>query len=147
MDAILFIGIQATGKSTFYKQNFADTHLRINLDMLRTRHRESLILQACLEAKQSFVIDNTNPTQADRHRYIALAKPLGFNIIGYYFQSKVKEAIARNNLREGKAGIPEKGIFATQRRLETPNYLEGFDQLYYATLVENNGFTVQVCGK
>ncbi|MEZ5672987.1 MAG: hypothetical protein R3E08_11665 [Thiotrichaceae bacterium] len=147
MDAILFIGIQATGKSTFYKQNFADTHLRINLDMLRTRHRESLILQACLEAKQSFVIDNTNPTQADRHRYIALAKPLGFNIIGYYFQSKVKEAIARNNLRQGKACIPEKGIFATQRRLEIPNYSEGFDQLYGVALVENNGFTVQAWEK
>ena len=143
MDAILFIGIQATGKSTFYKQNFADTHVRINLDMLRTRPRETIILQACLDAKQSFVVDNTNPTSANRQKYILLAKPLGFTIIGYYFQSKVKEAIARNNLREGKACIPEKGILATRGRLEIPNYSEGFDQLYYVTLTENQSFTVK----
>jgi predicted kinase len=143
MDAILLIGIQATGKSTFYKQNFADTHLRINLDMLRTRHREAIILQACLDAKQSFVVDNTNPTQANREKYISLAKPLGFKIIGYYFQSKVREAIMRNRLREGKACIPEKGILATRGRLEIPNYSEGFDQLYAVTMLENHGFMVK----
>lgn len=143
MEAILLMGIQATGKSTFYKQNFADTHLRINLDMLRTRHREALILNACLEAKQSFVVDNTNPRQLDRHRYISVAKPLGFTIIGYYFQSKVSEAMGRNKLRQGKACIPEKGILATRARLEIPNYSEGFDQLYYVTLAEQFKFVVK----
>lgn len=143
MEAILFTGIQATGKSTFYKQNFVDTHIRINLDMLRTRHREAIILQACLDAKQSFVVDNTNPTLANRQKYIGLAKPLGFTIIGYYFQSRVKEAIARNNLRTGKACIPEKGILATRGRLEIPNYTEGFDHLYYVTLAENQSFVVK----
>ena len=143
MEAILFTGIQATGKSTFYKQNFVDTHIRINLDMLRTRHREAIILQACLDAKQSFVVDNTNPTLANRQKYIGLAKPLGFTIIGYYFQSKVKEAIARNNLRTGKACIPEKGILAIRGRLEIPNYTEGFDHLYYVTLAENQSFVVK----
>jgi len=39
MEAIIFIGIQATGKSTFYKDNFFKTHIRINLDMLKTRKR------------------------------------------------------------------------------------------------------------
>lgn len=143
MEAILLMGIQATGKSTFYKHNFADTHLRINLDMLHTRHREALILNACLEAKQSFVVDNTNPRQLDRQRYISVAKPMGFTIIGYYFQSKVNEAMARNKLRPGKAYIPENGILATQRRLEIPNYSEGFDQLYYVTLAEQFKFVVK----
>lgn len=143
MDAIILMGIQATGKSSFYKQNFADTHVRINLDMLGTRHREALILNACLEAKQSFVVDNTNPRQLDRQRYISVAKPLGFTMIGYYFQSKVNEAMARNKLRQGKACIPEKGILATRGRLEIPNYSEGFDQLYYVTLAEQFKFVVK----
>ena len=60
MEAVLFIGIPASGKSAFFKERFFDTHVRINLDMLKTRRRESLILRACLEGKQSFVIDNTN---------------------------------------------------------------------------------------
>ncbi len=66
MEAILFIGIPATGKSTFYKCYFADTHVRINLDMLKTRRREDILLQAGLKAKQRFVVDNTNPTRANR---------------------------------------------------------------------------------
>jgi hypothetical protein len=31
MEAVLFIGIQAAGKSTFYRQRFADTHIRLQL--------------------------------------------------------------------------------------------------------------------
>ena len=34
MEAIIFTGIQATGKSTFYKQNFFNSHVRISLDLL-----------------------------------------------------------------------------------------------------------------
>jgi transcriptional regulator with XRE-family HTH domain len=37
VEAIIFVGIQASGKSTFYRERFFDTHLRINLDMLKTR--------------------------------------------------------------------------------------------------------------
>ncbi len=36
MDATLFIGIHGSGKSTFLAQEFADTHIRVNFDMLRT---------------------------------------------------------------------------------------------------------------
>ena len=54
--AILFTGIQATGKSSFYRERFFHTHVRINLDMLRTRHRERVLLRARLEALQPFVV-------------------------------------------------------------------------------------------
>jgi hypothetical protein len=56
-EMIVFVGIQATGKSSFYQQKFAASHMRINLDMLKTRHREKILLHACIEAKQSFVVD------------------------------------------------------------------------------------------
>jgi hypothetical protein len=71
MEAILFIGIQAVGKSTFYKERFFTTHVRINLDMLKTRHRELLLLQACIAARQPFVVDNTNIFKRDRARSAA----------------------------------------------------------------------------
>lgn len=74
MEAVIFVGIQATGKSTFYVDRFFKTHVRINLDMLKTRHRERVLLDACLAAKQRFVVDNTNPTVADRSAYIQAAK-------------------------------------------------------------------------
>ena len=62
MEAVIFIGMQATGKSSFYLARFFHSHIRINLDMLKTRHREGLLLRACLEMQQPFVVDNTNPT-------------------------------------------------------------------------------------
>jgi hypothetical protein len=59
MQALIFTGIQTSGKTTFYRERFFETHIRISLDMLRTRNREQILLQACLEARQPFVKDNT----------------------------------------------------------------------------------------
>jgi predicted kinase len=134
MEAILFIGIQAVGKSTFYKECFFTTHVRINLNMLKTRPREMLLLQACLAAKQPFVVDNTNVLKRERARYIELARPAGFRIVGYYFQSRLQDALQRNRQRTGKANIPEKGVIAKHQHLEIPTYAEGFDQLYYVII-------------
>ena len=103
MEAVIFVGIQGTGKSTFYKERFFDTHIRINLDMLRTKNRERLILEACLTAKQKFVVDKMNLTEEKRQKYINKAKEFGFKVVGYYFQTSLEKAIARNNQRIGKA--------------------------------------------
>lgn len=143
MEAIIFVGLQASGKSTFYKERFFDTHVRINLDMLRTRHRERLLLRTCIEMKQRFVVDNTNSTSAQRAGYIATARAAGFAVIGYYFDSSVSECIARNNRREGAARIPVIGIYASAKKLQVPAPAEGFDTLYYVRIEGERGFVVE----
>ena len=143
MEAVIFIGVQASGKSTFCKQRFYDTHLRINLDMLRTKHRENLLLSACLEAKQNFVIDKTNPTAEARSKYIQLAKLHKFKVIGYYFQSKLEDALQRNAGRDGKAKIDERGVRGVFSKLELPTFAEGFDKLFYVWIDEHNEFVVE----
>jgi len=95
MEGVIFTGIQASGKSTFFQRFFSKTHIRISLDMLRTRHRESILVNACIEAKQPFVIDNTNPSVADRRRYIVILQDNGFEIKGYYFRSNISECSGR----------------------------------------------------
>lgn len=60
MEAVIFCGVQASGKSGFYRERFFRTHVRVSLDLLRTRHREKLFLHLCLESGQRFVVDNTN---------------------------------------------------------------------------------------
>src|SRR5262245_52287755 len=105
MEAVIFIGIQSTGKSTFFQQRFFATHVRINLDMLKTRNRERILLAACFEAKQPFVVDNTNVTREARAEYISQAKASRFRVIGYYFKSALQSAIERNDRRSGKARI------------------------------------------
>jgi predicted kinase len=143
MESVILIGIQGSGKSTFCCRRFFDTHVRISLDMLRTRHREALLLRACLEGKQKFVVDNTNITAADRQRYIVLAKSAGFSIAGYYFSSGLNEALTRNRQRTGKARIPDKGVAGTYRRLELPRMDEGFDRLYYVRIAGTDEFIVE----
>lgn len=87
-----------------------------------------------LQAKQPCVIDNTNPTRIGRGRYLEAFKAYRFVVTGYYFQSNLEACLERNSLREGREIIPEKGIKGTHRRLELPDYAEGFDHLYYVML-------------
>jgi predicted kinase len=142
VEAVIFVGIQASGKSSFYRARFFDTHLRINLDMLKNRHREQLLLDACIEAKQPFVVDNTNPSVEERARYIERARSGGFRVVGYYFCSRPRESLVRNEQRTGKARIPEKGILGTYKRLRVPAVEEGFDELYRVHTDETNSFVV-----
>ena len=143
MEAVIFAGAQASGKSTFYKQRFFETHVRINLDMLRTRRREDLLLRACIEAKQPLVVDNTNATAEARTRYIEPAKAAGFTVVGYYFRSRIGECIKRNSLREGRTRVPDKAIGATIKRMQLPSLAEGFDALYYVRIDEDGEFVVE----
>src|SRR5262249_7961319 len=125
MEAVIFIGLQGAGKSTFYHERFFATHMRINLDMLKTRRRERQFLQVCIETGQKFVVDNTNPTRTDRQVYIEAAKKAGFRVIGYYFDSTIEECKRRNEKRPGKERIPVPGILAAARRMEVPSKDEG----------------------
>jgi predicted kinase len=145
MEAVILIGIQGAGKSTFYLQRFLDTHIRINLDMLKTRYREQVFLQACLLAKQPFVVDNTNVLASERAQYIVPAREAGFRIVGYYFPVPVRHAIGRNQKREGKKKIPVKGILGTYKRLQPPRREEGFDVLHCVTVTETNEFLLADC--
>jgi predicted kinase len=142
MEAVIFVGIQASGKTTFYRQRFFDSHIRISLDVLRTRHREQILFSACLEAKQPFVIDNTNPLPIDRARYIEPARAAGFRVVAYFFETTLKDAIRRNNQRAGKQKIPVPAIAGALRKLQPPTKEEGFDELFTVTITPENRFVV-----
>ncbi len=142
MEMVLFIGLQASGKSSFYRERFFRTHVGVNLDMLKTRHREMLLIKACLEGQTRFVVKNTNVTRAEREPYIAPARNANFRIIGYFFESDVHEAIERNHARPEVDRVPVVGIFAANKRLELPDRAEGFDELWAVRFSGANSFTV-----
>ena len=144
MQLIIFTGVQAYGKSSFYLLNFYHSHLRINLDMLKTRHRENIIFEACLTSKTKMVIDNTNPTREDRARYIGRAKDAGFEVISYYFETDLNSTLERNCHREGKANIPEVGVRATFKKLEVPSLDEGYDEMFRVKIVGNREFSINL---
>jgi predicted kinase len=115
MEIIIFCGIQASGKTTFYKEHFFKTHMRISLDQLHTRNKEQVFINACFSVQQRFVVDNTNPTKAERAKYITAAKSHKYKVIGYYFK--------------------------TNNKLEPPVFSEGFDELYSVEII-NDGFEI-----
>jgi predicted kinase len=140
MEAVVFVGLQASGKSSFYKERFFATHVRISLDLLRTRNRERRLLTVCLETQQPFVIDNTNPTREERAKYIDAAKSAKYSVVGFYFRSKAEDCLARNQQRTDR--VPDVGLLSTAKKLELPTLEEGFDTLKYVRLTEA-GFVVE----
>ncbi len=142
MKGVILVGLQASGKSSFYLSNFFKSHLCLSMYMLRTRHRESILFNACLESKQPVVIDNTNPTKEEREKYISRFKDHRFEVVGYYFASNLSDCLERNASREGKDRIPDVGLKGTYNKLELPEYSEGFDVLYYVTM-KNGVFKVE----
>lgn len=145
-EAVIFCGIQASGKTQFYKRVFLDTHVRISLDLLKTRHRERALLVTCLQTTQSFVVDNTNATKEERARYIAPARSGGFEVVGYLFETTPRAAIGRNSRRVGKQQIPVGGLLGTFKRLQRPSPSEGFDRLYRVRIDPEGAFLVDELG-
>ena len=142
MEAVIFVGVQGSGKTTFYRDQFLHTHVRLSLDLLRTRHRQRVLLDACLTTQQRFVIDNTSVLRRERAVYIAASKAARFQVVGYYFEAELEAALKRNGQMTGKQLIPTKGIMATFRRLEPPELEEGFDRLYRVRIGSGNEWIV-----
>ncbi|WP_035609053.1 AAA family ATPase [Haloferula sp. BvORR071] len=141
MEVVLFIGIPASGKSSFYRERFAGSHLRVNRDMLKTRYRELSLYQWCLEHEQSCVIDNTNSTREVRTPWLRPAQERGLKITGYFFQSRIQDCLERNRQRRGADRIPDVGVRDHHARLELPSLEEGFTELHFVSMTEE-GFTI-----
>src|SRR5262245_4360579 len=139
MEAIVLCGVQASGKTTLYRDRFLATHVRISMDLLRTRAREAAFLALCLETRQPFVVDNTNPTPAERRRYVEPARAAGFRVIGYLVEVDAAVAFARNAERSGLARVSEQGEAGTAERFIRRSTEEGFDEPWHATAPADGG--------
>lgn len=139
-ELILLIGIPAAGKSTFAREQLFDTHVRLNLDMLRTRVKEMRLLEACLKSRISCMVDNTNITRAGRARSIPLAKTARFRVTGYCLETSLETALRQNLQRERH--VPNYAIEARHNDQELPTLEEKFDELHRVQL-QDGGFVVQ----
>lgn len=144
---VILMGLQGAGKTTFFQRRFGEGYTHISMDRLRNnRHpaqQQLHLLREALAEGRSAVVDNTNPTVAERAPLIALGREFAARIVGYFFEPHVAGSLARNRQREGKARVPDVAIFATRKRMQPPTYAEGFDQLYTVRIDPDGEFVVQ----
>lgn len=133
LELIIFVGLQASGKSTYYYEHFAATHVHVSKDLMknvRSREmRQRQMIGDALAAGKSVVVDNTNPTPAVREPLIEIGRRHRARVVAFYFETTVKDAVARNRAREGKARVPDVAIYVTARKLIAPSFDEGFDEV------------------
>ncbi len=149
VELVILVGLQASGKSTFYRERFAATHEHVSKDLFRNNRnpgrRQAQLIEAALKEGSPVAVDNTSPTVEDRRAIIELGRAFGAKIVGYYFEPDVRRCIERNRLRTGKEKVPDVAIYATAGKLVPPSYLEGFDELFHVRTTEDSSFEVRAC--
>jgi predicted kinase len=146
-ELVVFVGLPASGKSTFHRERFAATHELVSKDLMpnvrRRGARQAQLIARALAAGRSVVVDNTNTRRADRAELLALARAAGAATALYHFTAPIDDCLARNRTREGRARVPDVALFAIAKRLEPPTDDEGFDARYEVSLASAQGFDVR----
>jgi predicted kinase len=88
-EVAILIGLQAAGKTMFYRQRLAGTHQHVSKDLMphnRNKQRRQLQLIAeALDAGDNVAVDNTNPSPEDWRPIIDLARRHGGVAVAYWF--------------------------------------------------------------
>jgi predicted kinase len=127
------VGLQGSGKSTWVAEHLAGTHVVVSKDHWpHARHRESRqrrVVAEQLAAGASVVVDNTNPSPAERAPLLELAAEAGVPARAVVIDTAVETCRQRNDVRTGRARVPEVGLFSTAARLVLPSAAEGFAEV------------------
>jgi len=147
VEMVILMGLQASGKTTFWKGRFAETHVVVSKDALRNNRRpgrrQAALIREALSAGRSVLVDNTNPRAEDRAELIHLARQFGATVVVYHLRSTVADSLVRNAAREGRARVPDVGVYSTAKVFERPTWAEGFDAMYEVTMAADHGFEVK----
>ena len=145
MELVILCGLQASGKSTFRRERFPG-HVVVSKDLLRNNRRKELrqreLIAEALSGGHSVVVDNTNPTIADRAPLIDIGRRFGARIVVFYFETEFVVSVERNASRSGRDRVPLVGLADTARRLQRPRMEEGFDELWVVRAVDG-GFELR----
>ncbi|GAB2613220.1 hypothetical protein GCM10027168_52420 [Streptomyces capparidis] len=148
VELVVLVGLQASGKSTFFARAFAATHDLVSKDLFprsaRNRQaRQMRLVGEALAGGRSVVVDNTNPSPREWEPLIAAARAHGARVVAYWFPPDLTGSLARNAAREGRARVPEVGLLATHGRLRRPRREDGFDAVAEVRFDGRGGFEVR----
>jgi predicted kinase len=145
-EVAILIGLQAAGKTTFYRQLLAATHQHVSKDAFRhNRNRQRRQLQLITEALQgsrNVAVDNTNPSPQEWEPIISVAHAFDACVVGYWFPPDLATSLRRNATRNRPVRVPDVGVFATFKRLRAPRRDDGFDRLIEVRSDDRGGFAM-----
>ncbi len=143
----VLIGLQGSGKTSFYRAALAKTHRHVSKDLLRSARNRELkqreLIAAALDEGASVAVDNTNPAPADRAPVIEIARAHGAEVVAYFLDEPIGACLRRNRAREGRARVPDAAIFARAKLLVPPVPEEGFDRVFRVRIAGDGQFTVE----
>ncbi|OBJ53112.1 ATP-binding protein [Mycobacterium sp. 1423905.2] len=143
-EVAILIGLQAAGKTTFYRQRLAATHVHVSKDNFRhnrnRQRRQMQLITDALAAGRDVAVDNTNPSSLEWEPIVDLAHACGAPVVAYWFPPDVTASLRRNVNRSGHARVSEIAILSTVKRLRPPRPEDGFDRLVEVSFDGAGGF-------
>ncbi|MFI0087922.1 AAA family ATPase [Streptomyces bobili] len=132
VDVAVLVGLQASGKSTFYAQRLFGRYALVSKDLFprgakNKQRRQMSLVEDHLTAGRSVAVDNTNPSPQEWGPLVEAAHARGATVTAYWFPPDVAGSLRRNAAREGRARVPDIGVLATLKRLREPSPADGFD--------------------
>lgn len=147
-DVAVLVGLQASGKSTFYEQHLHGRYELVSKDLFpraarRKQDRQMRLVEAALEAGRSVAVDDTNPSPEEWVPLLAAGHARGATVTAYWFPPDLPGSLMRNAARQGRDRIPDTGLRATAKRLRRPSRADGFDAVLEVRFDGRDGFRVR----
>lgn len=143
----MLVGLQASGKSTFFAQRLAATHVHVSKDAFpnarRPQRTQMRLIDEALAAGRDVAVDNTNPSPAEWAPIILAARVHDARVIAYWFPPDLDASMARNAARAGRTRVPDVGLYATIKILREPSPADGFDEVHTVGFDGSGGFDVR----
>ncbi|KAG8002206.1 Bifunctional polynucleotide phosphatase/kinase [Nibea albiflora] len=100
-EVIVAVGFPASGKSTFFHTHVIPKgYAYVNRDTLGSWQSCVSACERALKEGRSVAVDNTNPDQESRKRYVDVAKAMGVPCRCFHFSASLEQAKHNNRYRE-----------------------------------------------
>jgi predicted kinase len=148
VDVAVLVGLQASGKSTFYARCLSGRYALVSKDLFpqgsrNKQRRQMRLVEEHLAARRPAAVDNTNPSPQEWAPLVELAHGHGATVTAYWFPPDVAGSLRRNAAREGRERVPDVGVLATLKRLRRPSPADGFDEVREVRFDGRGGFEVR----
>ena len=137
LHCIIFCGLAASGKSTFYRNHFKNDYVHVNMDNEKSLSKCVTLAKKCFISKKNCVIDNTNVDKANRAKWIKLCQEHCVIPILFYFQLPLQHIFHNctyRKLLDSSNTVNEVIIYTQNKKIECPT-VEECENLYIVNFV------------